>query len=323
MKKGFSYQVRKPISNMKMDKRVAILLCTYNGSKYLRKQLDSITNQTHQSWVIFASDDGSTDDTLDIIKEFQRRYGEDRVVLLHGPGKGFAWNFISALEASGNDFDYYAFSDQDDEWMENKLSHALKLLDNNQHKPVVYCGRTLLINEEGDEIGLSPLFNKTPSFRNALVQSIAGGNTMVLNKQARDIVIETPKWQEIVSHDWWVYILITGCGGEIFYDASPTIKYRQHQENIIGSNLSMLARIQRIKKLMAGHFKCWNDKNIELLKTFTGRLTPENARILASFNSNRNSNILLRVKMIFDAKLYRQTFFGNIALIVAIIFNKI
>nr|ANF28852.1 rhamnosyltransferase [Franconibacter pulveris] len=306
-----------------MDKRVAILLCTYNGSKFLRKQLDSITNQTHQSWVIFASDDGSTDDTLDIIREYQQTYGGDRVVLLRGPGKGFAWNFISALESCGEGFDYYAFSDQDDEWMENKLSHALSLLNDNPQKPVVYCGRTLLTNEEGDEIGFSPLFDKRPSFRNALVQSIAGGNTMVLNKQARDIVIKTPKWQEIVSHDWWVYILITGCGGEIYYDPLPMIKYRQHQENIIGSNLSMLARIQRIKKLMAGHFKRWNDKNIELLKPFTDKLTPENARILNSFDNNRNANIFLRIKMIFEAKLYRQTIFGNIALIVAIIFKKI
>jgi hypothetical protein len=142
-------------------------------------------------------------------------------------------------------------------------------------------------------IGLSPLFDKTPSFRNALVQSIAGGNTMVLNKQARDIVIETPKWQEIISHDWWVYILITGCGGDVHYDSSPTIKYRQHQENLIGSNLSMFARAQRIKKLMGGHFKRWNDKNLELLKPFQNRLTPENAKILSSFDSNRNANIFL------------------------------
>lgn len=320
---GFSYQVRKPIPNMKMDKRVAILLCTYNGSKFIRKQLDSITNQTHQNWVIFASDDGSTDGTLEIIHEYQRNYGEDKIVLLRGPNKGFAWNFISALESCGDDFDYYAFSDQDDEWVENKLSHALDYLAQNPQTPSVYCGRTILTDEEGEVIGLSPLFDKTPSFRNALVQSIAGGNTMVLNKQARDIVIETPKWQKIISHDWWVYILITGCGGDVHYDSSPTIKYRQHQENLIGSNLTMIARAQRIKKLMGGHFKRWNDKNLELLKPFQNRLTPENAKILSSFDSNRNANIFSRIRMIFETRLYRQTWCGNIALIAAIFLNKI
>jgi glycosyltransferase involved in cell wall biosynthesis len=68
---------------MKIDKRVAILLCTYNGCKFIRKQLDSITHQTHQNWVIFVSDDGSTDGTLDIIHEYQQNYGEDKIVLLH------------------------------------------------------------------------------------------------------------------------------------------------------------------------------------------------------------------------------------------------
>lgn len=134
---------------MKMDKRVAILLCTYNGSKFIRKQLDSITNQTHQNWVIFASDDGSTDGTLEIIHEYQRNYGEDKIVLLRGPNKGFARNFISALENCGDDFDYYAFSDQDDEWVENKLSHALDYLAQNPQTPSVYCGRTILTDEKG------------------------------------------------------------------------------------------------------------------------------------------------------------------------------
>lgn len=303
--------------------RVAILLCTYNGSKFIREQLDSIIGQTHQNWIIFVSDDGSTDTTLDIIQGYQQNYGEDKIVLLHGPNKGYAWNFITALECCGDDFDYYAFSDQDDEWMKNKLSHALNYLEDSQQKPAVYCGRTLLTNEEGVVIGLSPLFDKKPSFRNALVQSIAGGNTMVLNKLARDIVIETPKWKDIISHDWWVYILITGCGGDVYYDSSPTIKYRQHQENIVGSNLTMFARVQRIKKLMDGHFKLWNDKNLELLKPFKNRLTPENVRILSCFDNKRNASILSRIRIIFDARLYRQTFCGNIALIVAIFFKKI
>lgn len=323
MKLGFSYPVRKPIPNMKMDKSVAVLLCTYNGSKYIRKQLNSIISQTHQNWVIFASDDGSTDSTVEILQEYQRNYGEDKIVLLHGPGHGFAWNFISALELCGEKFDYYAFSDQDDEWMENKLSLALTQLENVQHQPAVYCGRTLLTDEKGATIGMSPLFDKTPSFRNALVQSIAGGNTMVLNKIARDIVIETPKWHEIISHDWWIYILITGCGGVVFYDPTPTIRYRQHQENIIGSNLTMFARIERIKKLMSGHFRRWNDKNLELLKPFESKLTLENVKILSSFDNKRNANIFSRISMIFEARLYRQTFCGNIALIVAIFFNKI
>ncbi|QMD52187.1 glycosyltransferase family 2 protein [Citrobacter sp. RHB35-C21] len=309
---------------MKKDERVAILLCTYNGIKFLNKQLDSIINQTYQNWVVFVSDDGSTDGTIDIIHEYQQSYGQDKIVLIGGPNKGFAWNFISALEYCGEGFDYFAFCDQDDEWLDEKLTCALNHLTSKAGQvPAVYCGRTILTDAVGREIGLSPLFTKTPSFRNALVQSIAGGNTMVMNKPARDIVINTPKWQEIISHDWWVYLLITGCGGSVYYDRSPTIKYRQHQENIIGSNLTIFARFQRIKKLMGGHFKRWNDKNIELLKPFREQLTTENAKVLRSFENKRNADIFSRIKMIYELRLYRQTLCGNIALIVAIFLNKI
>lgn len=309
---------------MNTTKKVAVLLCTYNGSKYIRQQLDSIINQTYSDWVIFVSDDGSTDNTLDILREYQAVYGCEKIMLIKGPGKGFAWNFISLLEESGPGFDYYAFSDQDDEWMENKLSRAIDFLGNKEPGlAAVHCGRTLLTDECGKTIGLSPLFSKKPSFRNALVQSIAGGNTMVLNRAARNLVINTPKWKPIVSHDWWIYILVSGCGGVVYYDATPTIKYRQHSSNIIGANLSASARFIRIKKLLVGHFREWNDKNLELLYPFKEKLTPENYVIFKSFSDNRNSCFFSRIRMISKTKLYRQTYFGNIALIAAVILNKI
>jgi glycosyltransferase involved in cell wall biosynthesis len=309
---------------MNTDMRVAILLCTYNGSKFLRKQLDSIINQTHPNWVIYVSDDGSTDDTIDILKEYQLKIGSERFSIFRGPNQGFAWNFISLLEKAGDGFDYYAFSDQDDEWLDNKLTHQLTWFnDKDAATPSVHCGRTLLIDETGGEIGFSPLFAKKPSFRNALVQSIAGGNTMMLNSAARNIVVETTKWDEIISHDWWIYILVSGCGGRVFYDPVPTIRYRQHSSNIIGSNLSMTARFQRIQKLMSGHFKSWNDKNLQLLLPFKDNLSAENRKIHSCFVSKRNGNLFARLKMVIETRLYRQTNCGNIALIAAIIFNKI
>lgn len=309
---------------MNTDMRVAILLCTFNGSRFLRKQLDSIINQTHLNWVIYVSDDGSTDDTIDILKEYQGQIGSDRLVIFNGPNQGFAWNFISLLEKSSDGFDYYAFSDQDDEWLDGKLNQQLAWFTGKDTTiPSVHCGRTLLIDEAGEEIGYSPLFNKKPSFRNALVQSIAGGNTMMLNGAARKIIVETKKWDEIISHDWWIYILVTGCGGDVFYDSKPTIRYRQHSSNIIGSNLSMMARFQRIQKLMSGHFKRWNDKNLQLLFPYKTQLTVENQKIFSSFSSKRNGSLYARLKMVLETKLYRQTNCGHIALIAAIIFNKI
>lgn len=309
---------------MTITKKVAILLCTYNGNKFLRQQLDSIFNQLYTNWVLYVSDDGSTDGTQDILLEYQEKYGEDKVAILKGPGKGFAWNFVNLLEQCGSGYSYYAFSDQDDEWMPNKISDAVSFLEQKPTEiPTVHCGRTLLIDENSNPIGLSPLFNKKPSFRNALVQSIAGGNTMVINDKARDLIIKTKKWDDIISHDWWIYILITGCGGGVYYCENPTLRYRQHSLNIIGSNTTMSARFIRIKKLMDGHFKVWNEKNIKLLSSFSSTLTNENAVIFKQFIKARNAGFLSRVRAFAGMKLYRQTGFGNAGLIIAVLLKKL
>lgn len=309
---------------MNNHRKIAVLLCTYNGTKYIRKQIDSIINQTEVNWTIFASDDGSTDDTLAILSEYQSRLGEDRFIIIKGPGKGFAWNFINLLEASGNEYSHYAFSDQDDEWHTDKLSRGLLYLDKIAAEiPAVHCGRTLLVDENDKEIGYSPLFKKIPSFKNALIQSIAGGNTMMLNNSARSIIIKTPRWYEIVSHDWWIYILITGCNGKVFYDEKPTINYRQHTDNIVGSNMSWLGRIQRISGLLDGKFRVWIQKNLDAMAAMDIPLSKENKNVLALFSRARNANFVERVSIFCKLKMYRQTFFGTIALFVAIILKKI
>lgn len=309
-----------------MDKktRTAVLLCSYNGSQYIRQQIDSIINQTETEWTVFVSDDGSTDGTLDILKYYQEKLGRERFVIIDGPGKGFAWNFISLLEKCGDAFDYYAFSDQDDEWMPDKLSRSISVLSGYKHNvPSVYCGRTSLVDENGHHLGESPLFSKPPSFKNALIQSIAGGNTMILNRAGRNIINKTPIDVRIISHDWWIYIVITAIGGNIFYDPKPSINYRQHTNNIVGSNLGWLARFKRISGLMDGHFKMWIDSNIYALNKADVNITPENRFILESFNEARNSNLFKRLYVFRKLGMYRQTLLGTLGLYVAIVLKKL
>ncbi|QZX97415.1 glycosyltransferase family 2 protein [Pantoea alfalfae] len=290
----------------------------------MRQQIDSIINQTETEWTVFVSDDGSTDGTLDILKYYQEKLGRERFVIIDGPGKGFAWNFISLLEKCGDAFDYYAFSDQDDEWMPDKLSRSISVLSGYKHNvPSVYCGRTSLVDENGHHLGESPLFSKPPSFKNALIQSIAGGNTMILNRAGRNIINKTPIDVRIISHDWWIYIVITAIGGNIFYDPKPSINYRQHTNNIVGSNLGWLARFKRISGLMDGHFKMWIDSNIYALNKADVNITPENRFILESFNEARNSNLFKRLYLFRKLGMYRQTLLGTLGLYVAIVLKKL
>jgi glycosyltransferase involved in cell wall biosynthesis len=166
---------------------VAILLCTYNGARFLAEQLDSLEAQTHQNWVAIASDDGSTDQTLEILQQYQAKWPSGKLTIRGGPQKGFCQNFLSLACDLNIRANYYAFCDQDDVWLPEKLAVALENISSNQQAdvPYLYCGRTKYVNENLKPCGMSPLFVFPPSFRNALVQSIAGGNTMAFNNATK------------------------------------------------------------------------------------------------------------------------------------------
>ena len=185
---------------------MAILLCTYNGARFLAEQLDSLGSQTHQNWVVFASDDGSTDQTLEILRQYEAKWPARKLTIRQGPQKGFCQNFLSLACDPDIKADYYAFCDQDDVWLPAKLEVALSNIVANQSDgvPYLYCGRSKYVTENLKPRGMSPLFVFPPSFRNALVQSIAGGNTIVFN-QAAKLLLEKVGPVYVPSHDWWSF----------------------------------------------------------------------------------------------------------------------
>ena len=160
---------------------VAILLCTHQGERFLPRQLDSVAGQTHADWRIWVSDDHSTDGTLDVLQDYRTKWGEDRISWVRGPGRGFVANFLTLACTPEIDSAYYAFCDQDDLWDPDKLEVALAWVTSiPPHIPAVYGARTRLIDEDDQAVGLSPLFPHPMSFANAIVQSVAGGNTCLL-----------------------------------------------------------------------------------------------------------------------------------------------
>jgi len=244
--RNFSSNVEQP--------KVAILLATYQGQKYLAEQLDSFAAQTHHNWEVWASDDGSQDDTHAILEQYEKHWPFGRLSIHNGPEEGFAANFLSLTCKANIAADYYAYADQDDVWEDDKLARAVRWLQTvPAHIPALYCGRTLLVDKHNKEIGVSPLFTKPPSFANALMQNIGGGNTMVFNNAARALLQEAGEHIPVVTHDWWAYMLVSGCGGRVFYDAKPTLRYRQHENNLVGMNASWPARLTRIRVLWLEH----------------------------------------------------------------------
>lgn len=303
--------------------RVAILLTTFNGEKYLREQLDSISRQTHRNWKLYVSDDGSTDATLDILTQFQREHGAERVHLLQGPRKGFAQNFLSLIRNPEILADYFAFCDQDDVWFPDKLERSLAQIPQVEHGPALYCSRTRLIDEHGGQIGYSPLFDRPPSFCNALVQSLAGANTMLLNPNARALLAQIPLEAPVVSHDWLCYLIVSGCGGQVRYDPVPTLDYRQHGGNLIGSNSGVRDRLQRVQKMLAGTFRDWNRQNLLALRYCANQFELHNQTVLDQFESARDAGLLHRLYLLRRAGVYRQTGIGNIGLLLAASIRRI
>ncbi len=304
--------------------KVAILLCTYHGQHYLAEQLDSFQAQSHSNWEVWASDDGSEDDTHAILEAYQQKWPPGRLSIHFGPAEGFAANFLSLTCKASIEADYYAYSDQDDVWESDKLERAVRWLETiPSHIPALYCSRTRLVDAENNEIGLSPLFSKPPSFANALMQNIGGGNTMVFNNAACALLREAGEDIPVITHDWWAYMVVTGCGGNVFYDNYPSLRYRQHDGNLVGMNTTWAARFKRIRMLWEGRFRNWNDSNIVALRTISHRITPENREILECFARAREMPLIPRLICLKRSGIYRQTLFGNLGLVVAVLFQKI
>jgi len=303
--------------------RVAILMCTRNGAAYLDEQLASIAAQTHANWSLVVSDDGSTDDTLQILRRFADSHAQPTVIR-NGPGQGVCANFLSLATDPTIDADYFAFSDQDDIWYRDKLERALGwLVTVPKDVPAFYCGRTELVEDDGRSYGLSPLFSRPIAFRNAIIQSLGGGNTMVFNTAAKRLLERTGRL-DVVLHDWWMYQLVSAVGGAIRYDAQPALKYRQHPDNLIGSNRGWRARFVRIRMMLKGRFSEWNRKNLAALEQIPAELIePRNRQTLQLFAKARTAPLFKRLYYLRRSGVYRQTLLGNIGLVAATILKRI
>jgi glycosyltransferase involved in cell wall biosynthesis len=305
---------------------ICILMCTYNGEKFLADQLDSIEHQSYQDWRVIISDDGSNDRTLAIAKQYQDKWGSHRLEIRQGPQRGFCHNFLSIACDATIQADLYAFSDQDDVWLPEKLKNAVTyynaISESEPDLPRLYGTRTKIVDEHLKVTGLSPLFTLPRSFRNALVQSIAGGNTMVFNQKSKTL-LEKCGGQEIVSHDWWLYQIVKGAGGIVFYDAKPSLLYRQHANALIGANTSFRARIGRITYVLNGRFKLWNDINLKALSNVQHLFTKDSQDILDIFIMFRGARFKDRIRLLEVCGLYRQTWQDTLTLWIATILNKI
>ncbi len=229
--------------------KVAVLLSYYNGYKYIDEQISSILNQRFGEGVIdiYIRNDGSNCTASNSkLLEIKRKF--PHITIIQGNNVGVVNSFFNLLK-DVEGYDFYAFCDQDDFWLPNKIINAVSTIK--IEVPSLYCGSYTLVDS-----ALKPLSSKSidinPSFQNALFKNFCTGCTCVINNKLRTEFIEIEVPNELPMHDWYL-LLLAYCVGEVSYDQESNILYRQHGNNVVGGVISFRSKLKRfIKHLIYG-----------------------------------------------------------------------
>lgn len=305
-----------------MLEKVCILLSTYNGEKYLSELLNSLLTQTYRNFEIRIRDDGSTDKTRQILNEYAAKHSN--VLVTFGDNIGVAWSFFELLETAGDDCEYFAFCDQDDVWLDVKLERAINVLKSIPKSTYsMYCSNYALVDEDKKILKIAALPDHiNPSFPNALLENIAAGCTTVLNKQARSLFLyQRPS--PVFAHDWWFYLVVSAFG-QVIYDPTTTLYYRQHASNVVGTKASLFEKWKRraMRYLFEREPSRVLAQVLEFVKIYGAMLTSKEMNIAFDFANNQKS-LIKRCKYALCGPAYRQSPIDNLIFKIFYILKKV
>ncbi len=277
-------------------------MSTYNGEKYLKEQIDSILAQEDVKVSLFIRDDGSSDSTVEIINKYINNGAP--VKLYIGNNLGACNSFFDLLWHTDLDYDYYAFSDQDDVWLDDKLIRGICILDDIDDVIKLYSSKVTVVDEH-----LCPVTDITgsviePDFGNSLIENVVSGCTIIMNgefvKKARSY--RKPQYQQM--HDWWAY-KFGSLFGRVVVDKESRILYRQHNDNTIGLADSFKTRMKiafsKQKELKTNVIK----QNMEFLELYD--LPNDKKKLIEQTIFRKN-----KIQLLFNKKIYRRTWYETI-----------
>ena len=301
---------------------VAVMMATYNGSKFIKEQIESILNQEAVCVKLYVRDDGSTDNTFEILKCYEQK-GD--LVLFTGENYGPARNFYELLKKC-NDEDYYAWSDQDDIWDNDKLKVAVDVLNGIKNPIRLYWCQNRkmedgILYDDGEKI------KPSVTFASSLMGSNAQGATMVFSQELKNLAIKfTPDFKKLnLFHDAWLHKLCLAVGGKVFYDYRAHITYRIHENNVVAvrktegsSNL-----MERIKKQFAMNSENYYSNIARLLLDNYGDLMPNMNKRYAVIVSEYMHNLRYKIELIFLPDFKRSGVKKNVVFVVNCFFNRL
>lgn len=286
--------------------KIQILMSTYNGGQYIRTQLDSIVEQNIESKSLLIRDDGSTDDTVSIIREYQEKYAW--IDLREGKNIGVQKSFFELIAMSDEKVNFVAFADQDDQWLPMKLCRAVKYLETYpKTEPALYCSEKLVVGKNLEDIPVTVSRKVTEAtFGNALVQNICTGCTAVINRSLLLLLKQNmPRNPNaVIMHDWWLY-LTAACLGRVYYDEQAFIRYRQHGNNASGAMLNNRALIKyRITQLLKPRGQIY--RQIEEFQDAFGEIISQQHKSMISKVLKSEHGIASRISLVIDHRFFRQ-----------------
>ena len=234
--------------------RVAIIMATFNGGRFVEEQIHSIQKQTYADWVLYVRDDGSRDDTVKKLLQFEGKDQRVRLVSDEIGNLGVIENYSTLMKvALEENIDYVFFADQDDIWHPKKLAtmlaamRELELAHENKIPLLVHCNLAV-VNEKGlpitdSFVKFSRLSPTTVDLGVMLCQNQVTSCACVINRTLLELAYPVPR--EVLMHDWWLALLASSVG-KIAFIPKPLVMYRQHASNVLGA----ISLGQRLKELL-------------------------------------------------------------------------
>lgn len=289
---------------------ISIMMTSRNHAPFLGEQVRSILAQTWDNWCLTISDDDSTDGSWDILKRFEAE-NPGRVRAVRGPCQGAFANYMSLLADADPKAGLYAWCDSDDIWLPRKLEWAAEaLVPLGEGEPAVYCSQMDRFDQSGCVLGpVYPWDKIFPGFGNALVESVAAGPTLVLNRKALELMALGRGRQLTTSHDWWCYLVVIGAGGRVIFDPRPTVRYRLHGGNLCNTRPGPRGWLARLGKALKGSRQEDRRRTYAALAECDEALTPESRRQLAAMSrlNMGEGGPIHRLGLTRAAGLYRQS----------------
>ncbi len=303
--------------------KIAILMATYNGETYIDEQIESLLKQTFDQWELYVHDDASQDNTVKIIEKYSQKY-PDKIHILTGAGTGNAKNNFFYLMRNV-EAPYIMFCDQDDIWMEEKIEitfkHMLtieKQLGNSV--PVLVFSDLRVVDENLNIIAdrMSEYQKLNPNrihFRDIILQSIATGCTMMLNRSCVIKSLELRELSDIIMHDWWCSLTASYFGIMSYINAS-LILYRQHKNNSVGakavSNLNYIINKMSKGSDIKNALAMTRKQALVFAKTYK----LGNSCLASEYGKLSELNKIKRLLFYVKNRIYKSGFFRNIGLII-------